>query len=372
MQRRVKGSRVPVALLVAALAALVLSACGSGTDSSTDAATLLQQSFSGSHTVNSGNVAFGITVTPSGSSTFTAPIVFSFGGPFQSRGVGKLPESNFSIALTTQGRTGSLGLLSTGTAGYVTLQGDSYQLPAATFQRLESSFASITSSGGDSSSGTLSRLGIDPLRWLVDPRVVGSEHIGGADTTHIHAGVNAPALLVDLNTFLQKASSLGLSNAGGIPAGISPSTRNKIAAEVQNPSFDVWTGTGDKTVRKLTVDLTLPVSGQSSILLGGLKSAAITVTMQYANLNQPQAITAPASVQPYSQFTAKIKPILQGLQGGLTGAPSGPGATGGGTGSSSSTGSGSSATVRSYSQCIDAAGNDIAKMQKCASLLNGH
>ena len=76
----------------------------------------------------------------------------------------------------------------------------------------------------------------ESVHWLVDPTVVGSENIGGADTTHIHAGVDVSALLADLSSLLQKASS-------------------------------------------------------------------------------------PANVEPYSQFEAKIKPILQALEGagGLTG-----------------------------------------------------
>ena len=148
----------------------------------------------------------------------------------------------------------------------MTLQGTSYQLPAATFQKLESSFSSWPPSPGASSgSGTLAKLGIHPLDWLTNPSVVGTENVGGAQTTHIHAGVNVTALLNDLNTFLQKASSLGRVGHGqpesGHPAG---RPRSKIAAEVKNPSFDIWTGTGDKTVRRLTIALTVPVTGKTS------------------------------------------------------------------------------------------------------------
>ena len=222
------------------------------------------------------------------------PITLSFGGPFQSQGKGKLPKSNFVISFTAQGKTGSLGILSTGSAGYVTLQGTSYQLPASTFQKLESSFASLASSpGGSGGSGALSKLGIDPLHWLTSPSVVGSENVGGADTTHIRAGVNVAALLTDLSTFLQKASSLGVSGAPKIPTGISAASRQRIAGAVKNPTFDVWTGTGDKTVRKLAIRLTLPITGQASTALGGLSAADIGLTMQYANLNQPQTIGAP-------------------------------------------------------------------------------
>ncbi len=387
-----RSTRLVGALLLLVLAAVIIVGCGSSSGSG-DANSLLRQTFSGSHTVNSGNLNFALTVSPSGSNTLTSPITISFGGPFQSQGKGKLPKSNFVISFSAQGKTGSLGIVSTGAAGYVTLQGTSYQLPAATFQKLESSFASLASSpGGTGGTGALSKLGIDPMHWLTAPSVVGSENVGGADTTHIRAGVNVAALLTDLNTFLQKASSLGVAGASRITSGISAASRQRIASAVKNPTFDVWTGTGDKTVRKLTIRLMLPVTGQVSTALGGLNAADIGLTMQYANLNQPQSIVAPGSVHPFAEFQSKLHTIVEALQGslgsaGLSGGGttsgsaglSGGGTTSGTTGSSGggttsgTTGgsSGASSTISSYSQCIQSAGGDVSKMQQCASLLNG-
>jgi hypothetical protein len=346
---------------VIAATCLAVAACGG---SSPGANKLLQQTFSGNHVVNSGNLRFSVTVTPSGSRTLTQPITFSFGGPFQGRGKGNLPASDFEVSASAQGKTGSLGVLSTGTTGYVTLGGTSYQLPASTFTQLESSFAQLasSSSGGSTGGSALSKLGIDPLHWLVHPSVAGTENLGGAGTTHIRAGVNVQALLQDLNTFLQKASSLGVSGAGQIPSGISANTRSQIAGKVENPSFDVWTGSQDKTVRKLTINMTLPVSGQDASLLGGLSSAGVSVVMEYANLNQPQTITAPATVRPFSEFTARVRPVLQEVESALALGVSG---------ASPSSGTGSASSLQSYSQCISAAGNDVAKMQRCAPLLNG-
>ncbi len=360
--------KVAVGAIAALLCAGAVSACGGG--SSGDANTLLRQTFSGSHKVNSGDLSFIVSIQPSGSSTISGPITLSFGGPFQSLGQGKLPASNFNVSISALGRTGTLGILSTGTNGYVTLSGTSYQLPAATFQRLESSFSSLASSGSaGSGQSTLSRLGINPLGWLTSPSVVGNESVGGANTTHIHAGVNVAAFLGDISTFLSKASSLGVSGTTKLPTSIAPATRQKIAAEVKNPSFDVWTGTADKTVRKLAVSLTIPVSGQISTLAGGLSSATISLTISYANLNQPQTITAPTSVQPYSQFQAKIKSLLQEIQSAV------PGVSGAGGGTTTSTATAStssnSSNLSAYTQCIQAANGDITKMQQCGKLLGG-
>jgi hypothetical protein len=371
MQYRIRGTLVLCALLVGA--ALGLGACGS---SSGDAQSLLKQTFSGSHAINSGNLNFALTLTPSGSSTLTGPITITFGGPFQSRGKNQLPASNFTISLGSGGKSGSLGILSTGTTGYVSLSGTSYQLPAATFQKFASSFAQLTTPAGNGSpSSSLSKLGINPLHWLVNPSVVGAENVNGTDTTHIRSSVNVAALLADLNTFLSKASKLGVSGAAKIPNGISQATRNRIASTVKSPSFDVWTGNGDKTVRKLSIRLLVPVTGQISSLLGGLRTADIGINMQYGNLNQPQTITAPTTVRPFNEFTAKLRTFLGAVQGAVGGGATGGGATGGGastggSGSTGSTGGGSSTSVSRYSQCIQAAGSDVRKMQSCASLLN--
>lgn len=349
-------------LLSVVLACLALAACGSssgGSGSSGSAQSLLKQTFSTGHPVKSGVLTISLSLTPSGSSTLTGPIGFSISGPFQSRGTGKLPASNFTLAISALGRRGQLGIISTGTAGYVTLQGTAYQLPAADFQRLESGFAGV--GGSSQSGGGLGALGINPLHWLTNPSVVGSDTVGGVDTTHIRAGVNVTALLQDVNTFLAKAASSARSTK--IPTSIPQATQQKIANAIKNATVDIWTGKSDKILRKVSLSLKVPVTGRVSTLGGGMTSAAIGFSLQYSSVNQPQTVSAPSNVQPYSQFATKLRALLTGVQGSLGGAAAGA------TGSSGS--SGTAANVQKYSQCIQAAGQDVVKMQKCASLLNG-
>jgi hypothetical protein len=364
--------RTALITLLMLVASVMVAACGSASSGGSESpSTLLGQTFSGSHKVSSGKLDLSLTIDPGGSSTLSGPITLSFGGPFQTRGSGKLPESDFTVSAGALGHSVSLGIISTGTTGYVSLQGTSYQMPQATFQKLESSFAQLASSGGSSSgSGTLSKLGIQPLHWLTNPTIVGTENVGGAQTTHIHAGINVPALLTDLNTVLQRASSLGVSGSSALKSGLSAATRQKIAAEVKNPSVDVWTGTSDHTIRRLAIVLTLPVTGKASSELGGMSSADISLTMQYSDLNQPQTITAPTTVRPFTEFQAKVDAFVQELEGAAGGLISG-GTSGGATagGGSTTTTTGSSSNVQKYSQCIEQAAGDVGKMQKCSSLL---
>jgi hypothetical protein len=355
------------------LASLGIAACGSASSGSANPNTLLAQTFTGTHKVTTGDLNLTLTIDPSGSSVLSGPITLSFGGPFQTRGAGKLPESNFTVSAQALGQNVALGIISTGTAGYVTFQGSSYQMPQATFQKLESSFAQLAATPGASSgSGTLGKLGIQPEHWLTNPTVVGNESIGGAQTTHIHAGVNVNALLTDLNTVLEKASSLGVSGASGLKSGIPAADRTKIASEVKNPSVDIWTGTSDKTIRRLTITLTLPVAGKTSSELGGLTSANIGLNMQYSNLNQPQMIKAPTTLRPFSEFQSKLNAFMQTIEeaaGGALGGSGSSSSSGSGAGSGSGASTRSSSNVMKYSQCIQSAGGDVGKMQKCAALL---
>ncbi len=369
MPRGLGVTRYGLAVIVALATALATSACGSSSSDSGGAQALLRQTFTGTHMIKSGVLGFELSLTPSGSSTIATPITIGLSGPFQSRGTGQLPASKLGLSINALGHHGALGVISTGTAGYVTLDGAAYQLPTAAFQKLASSFSGAT---GTSGTGGLSKLGIDPLHWLTNPSVVGTESMGGASTTHIRAHVNVNALLGDLTTFLGKASASGATGTAALPNTLSPATRQHIAATVRNPIVDVWTGTSDKTLRKLAVNLNVPVTGRISSLLGGLSSAGVGLTIQYANLNQPQVIAAPTTLQPFSGFTAKLRQIVGAVRSAL-----GSKLLGSASGSSSSGAQGSAPTATSssglsrYSQCLARAGGKIAEAQKCAPLLNG-
>jgi hypothetical protein len=207
--------------------------------------------------------------------------------------------------------------------------------------------------------------------------VVGDEDVAGTSTIHIHSGINVQAFLTDLSKVLQKvAGQGGVPGSSALANGLPQSTIQRIATAVQNPSFDVWTGKSDKTIRRIQINLTYPVTGQISTLLGGLNSAAVGMGLEYDDLNQPQTIVAPTNPQPYSQFTTKLRSLatqIRSALGGLAGGASGGGslAPGSTTPSSTPSGAGGGANVQAYSQCIQQANGDVSKMQACAKLLSG-
>ncbi|HET9074319.1 MAG TPA: hypothetical protein VFN48_07050 [Solirubrobacteraceae bacterium] len=356
------------------MAALGLMGCsGSGADPTTQARALLRETFSGHHPMASGRLHAELTVDPRGSSVLTQPLTLSFGGPFQSRGSHVPPASDFAIAITFQGHTGRLGIISTGTRGFVTLGTRAYTLPAAIFAQLERGVSAV-GGAGNGTGVSPGALGIHPQSWLSDPRVVGSQTIAGTPTVHIHGALALAPLLGDLSTILARAGSVS-STTSALRA-LSPATQARLAGQIHHASFDLWTGRADHTLRKLSVTLTLPVSGSIRTQLGGLSQVTVAFTLAYSDIGRPQTVSAPPSAAPYSQFQQHLAQAVLGIEGIITSAASGAGAGGAGAGGAGAgvTGSGAAggpSSVPAYSQCITAANGSVAKIQKCAALLNG-
>jgi len=328
----------------------------------------------GHHTINSGVMSLSVKVMLRGSSTIKEPLELSFGGPFTRGGAGKPPESDFTIALSGQGHHGSLRVISAGGKGYITVSGHSYQLPASNFKSVESGLGSLPSSGGTSgvksNTSALGKLGIQPLDWLSDPKILSrNASMGGVATTWIHATVDTTAIVRDLNKLLAKSGSLGITGTSSLPKSIRASAQKQFAKALGSPSFDVWTGNSDKIVRNLIVRATIPVTGNSRTRLGGTTAIAVTLAFGYSEVNQPQTVTAPTSVEPYTVLRSKVATLLQQIEGALvTASPNGgtttTGTTTPGTGPTTIPGANNR-----YADCISKAAGDVKKMLRCASLL---
>ena len=211
---------------------------------------------------------------------------------------------------------------------------------------------------------------------MTDPRIVSTPTVGGVEVDRVTAGVDVPRFIADLNTLLAKeVDSSSAAKSAGVPSSISPATARKIAAAIKNPTVQLDVGRTDQIVRDLSLHLTIPITGTTSTELGGATSAAITLTANYSDINQPQTISAPANPRSYAQLQAKIDSLAAGLEGalgvaeGTTGASGTTGLSGSASGTTGS-GSGGSASVSKYADCINGANGDVTKMQKCASLLD--
>ncbi len=344
-----------LALLGSGLLVLALGACGK----SQDPQALLRETFSGTHRADSGKLTFDASLK--GGQT---PASIHLTGPFQRQGKGQVPKFQLAVSIVARGQTINAGATSTGGAAFLNFMGGDFAVPADRFAQFQQRYAQSTSSSAPSQKTIFSRLGVDPVKWLRDPQVVGDADVSGASTTHITAGVDLNALVDDLAKIFGRAGQLGLPNTGQLPQ-ITPAQKSKLVSAVRNPTVDIFTGKDDKTLRRFVINLHLQLPGGQL----GPNGADASILLELADLNKPQTVTAPANPRPLSDLSGSLGGLGGTLGGGGSGgggaSPSTPGGGGGG-------GSGAAPpNIQRYSRCIQQAGNDTAKRQQCVALLGG-
>ncbi|HKG37815.1 MAG TPA: hypothetical protein VKB25_02400 [Conexibacter sp.] len=352
-------ARAIVALLALAAVSLVLAACGGSGGSSdsggssADAETLLRQTFTGTHDIRSGKADIELRVDVSGDDSVRGPITASISGPFQTAGSGELPKFDMALDAHAQGQGFRAGLTSTSDELFVNFGGTSYQVPAQLLDELKASYRRSQQEGSSDQQMSLKSLGLDPLSWLQDPTVEGTETVGGVETDHITSQVDVNALLDDVDTILARVSEQGgLPTGQRVPSRIPADARSQIEDAVKSATIDVWSGTDDHTLRKLTLALSVDVPREST-------SLDVNLSIELTDLNQPQSIEAPATSRPLNELLGQLQGLLGGALGG--------GALGGG--SSGSAGGASTQQLQDYSACVQRAGSDVTEAQKCADLL---
>jgi hypothetical protein len=356
-------------LLVSALA-LVAAGCGGGSkaSSSSDVNDLLQKTFAGHKKLDSGklNLALRVDLQGGSNSQLNGPISLTLSGPFQTQGKGKLPKFDIDAAFTGGGQNLKAGLESTGDKGFVNFNGTEYAVSDQVFQQFRTGYEQAQQQAAKQNGNTqsLATLGIDPRRWLKNPRNEGDAKVGDTDVVKITGDVDIGKLLDDVNNALAKARSLGVQGSQQLPSKLTDQQKQQAQQAIKSLKVEIYTGKDDTTLRRMLINLNVATPASSS---GGAQSGTLALDFQLLDLNQSQAITAPSGAKPFDQLLGQLGSL--GLGSGTGSSSSGSGSSASGGGSSSSSGV-SSKQLKQYSDCIKAAGQNTAKAQKCADLLS--
>jgi hypothetical protein len=348
---------LPALLLVLILA--LFAGCGGDDDSggdeaseSTDVNQLLDETFKGDKQVDSGKIDLTLRIEAQGSPELQGPVTLQLSGPFQTQGEGKLPQFALQASFQGAGQNFEAGATSTGEKGFVSFQGTNYVVSDQVFQQFKAGFEEASKQNQDQNQ-SLATLGIDPRKWLTDPKNEGEADVGGTETIKITGGVDVPKLLDDVNTALEKARGLGVQGSQDLPERLTDEQKQQVTEAVKSLNVEIYTGKEDKILRRMVIAADLQAPEGSS---GGAESAKVNFDLQLLELNEDQEIAEPSDAKPFDE--------LLGQLGGL-----GLGGAAGGGGGSSSGGRDNSQNLEEYSQCISEAGSDVEKARKCAELI---
>jgi hypothetical protein len=347
-------------LIVALLATALVAGCGGDSkgeaaDSSTDVDQLLKDTFSGSKEIKSGKFDLALDIKASGD---TGALAIKVNGPFESQGKGKVPKLDINASFEGGGQNLEAGVTSTGDRGFVSFSGTDYEVSGPIWKQFTASFEQAGTKGSDQS---LATLGIDPRKWLTNAENGGEAKVGDTDTIKITGDVDVPKLLDDVNAALAKLRTLGGSSAANLPEQLTAEQKQEAVDAIKDLSVEIYTGAEDKILRRMVVAMKIDSPATSAT---SAQAADVKLDLQLLDLNADQEINAPENPKPFAALAKQLNSL--GLSLGGLGA-----GTGGGT-SGSSSGSGSSATaenVQKYSECVQDAGGDTAKIQKCSDLL---
>src|SRR5947208_1233528 len=238
-------------LLLLALLALVGAGCGGGdkASSSSDVNDLLQKTFAGGKKIDSGklNLALRLNLQGGQSSQLSGPVALTLTGPFESQGKGKLPKFDMDAAFEGGGQNLKAGIESTGDKGFVSFNGTDYAVSDQVFQQFRTGYEQAQQQSAKQNGGaqSLATLGIDPRRWLKNPRNEGDAKVGDTDVVKITGDVDVGKLLDDVNNALAKARSLGVQGSQQLPSKLTDQQKQQAEQAIKALKVEIYTGKED-------------------------------------------------------------------------------------------------------------------------------
>jgi hypothetical protein len=375
-------SRFRFLALFATLAAMagLLAACGGGGDDSDSSGDDPQKVIENASLegVKSGNIDMSLHVTAEGDEGGDVEVNLS--GPFEAGAKGELPQleliadASGSAAGEDLDFEGGLTLLTD--RGFVSYEGDAYEVDPTTFGFLKSALEQAQQSEGESGDITACQEAAEGIRFsqFADQLTnEGSADVDGTSTTKVSGDLSVSGGIDALIKLTENpACSSQLEAAGPLPLGELEEAKGELSKAIKQAHVDLYVG-DDDIVRKVDAELTIAPPGAED------EKVELEMELTLSGVNEEQSFESPSDAKPLEGLFKKldVNPLelleagneegLEGLLEGLLGG-SAPSLSPSGGGSSSGDGASSDAAQKKYVECLQES-KSPADLQKCASLL---
>jgi hypothetical protein len=262
----------------ALLAAAVLAAgCGGGGGSAQD---VLSKTAANLGKIRSGTLHVELVVTPSGQRLGGAT-GFRLDGPFSLSSGKRYPTAEIAYTQIANGKRATVRLISTGTHGFIEVNGKTYRLGPEQEEQLRST-------GGDVTGGLTS---LDISNWVVDPK---AEQDGDID--RVTGELDVPAVVDGL-------SELARSFGRPLPP-LDADDKKRLRDAAEDTRFELESGHDDHLLRHLLmeVDLGFDVPQVLQDVLGDVVGADLRFQLDIDDPNQPVDVQPPPNPLPASEL----------------------------------------------------------------------
>jgi hypothetical protein len=322
--------RSAISLLLVAGLALTGAACGgSGSSSSTSSSTATASATGGgdaqavlaSINTNVGdqgpqNISVKLSATISGSPKnptlgvfLSKPVSLTLSGPVDTKA--KRTDLTFELAAGPIKVDG--GVREIGSDTFLQVNGKWYTLPAGALSSATGTSTGTTTSSSSINPSSLLRAFGDPKKLFTNPKLAGTDDIGGITSDHVTGDIDLAALVKGISSVA--SSSSGPSASPISPAQIASSVKS-LQQYVKSATADLWVGQSDKQIHRFatTIDGTTDASTKASSGIDGFK---ITIDVSATPTKTP-SVSAPSNPAPIAQLESDLGGLLGGLSAGGT------------------------------------------------------
>lgn len=292
---------IPIALV---FTGAVFTACGSDEEVTTDAdpQAVLERTFGPESAVESAQLDLEIDLQMEGDEGGDVTVEVS--GPV-AEAESDLPEMDLELGIEGEQDGEQLdfqgGLTMTGEQGFITLDGETYELDQSLMGQIRSQGAEAGAEEGEGEEEARGLFGdLDPESFLTDLSNEGTEDVAGAETIHVSGSVDTSAAVSELEEIT--AGAAGLQGIGlDVPGA---SELREVEETIGDVTFDIYTGAEDELLRRM--QFSVPVEGE--------QSGSMQVTLTLSDVNESQEIAAPENARPFMDLVSAIgSGALEGL-----------------------------------------------------------
>lgn len=218
----------------------------------------------------------------------------------------KDPRVELDLRVDALGTELQGGFVTTGGEAWFTRGDTGYLVPQEIWDGLRASGTAAPAAAADPAvapdpaANPLQQLPFDPAKWVKDVKDEGTQAIDGVETRHVSASIDAGAAVRDVLDVVRR-------QGGAQAASLPPGTAEQVQDSVKRADFDVWVGTEDRVLRRLTADVELAVPGSGPVELA--------LDLELSDVGRPQQIEPPAEVSeqlPGGEFGVFMRTLLEG------------------------------------------------------------